>query len=188
MKKDTPQYHIEHIYPDKRKRTLLVRGSIIIGSSVAVIGLYAFLIIPAFFSKIRMLGLIPALLLIPFTIIPWVWTLVDNYRFFKTPHTAYMSRAKVLITTDYISVLFGNREMRKLIWEEVEIIEKTRYQDESVILIITNKWHDRAIVCDDKQKNYIMLPARYSLEKTIEKFSDKKITLADSETYRFVKS
>lgn len=176
--------HIEWINPDRHTRSLLGR----ISSFVISGALFAFCLI--WLAKILLEQNVELIFIGMFfllvTTVPTFWIWSDNINFFLFPLKRINVFGKILIDGEGIATVVRTHEIRKLKWKDITIIEKYREGGEKHIILITNILNEKIVVCDDKKRNYILIPARPSLEQAVKRFSNMDITLADPEINRYI--
>jgi hypothetical protein len=185
MIKDDYYKHIEYVNPRLHTKALTDKIGILI-------------VAPAFFLTVMILlfitvqkgnreFLLIAMMLGPVLGIPLIWIMKDSISFFLFPLKSYNAMAKIVMTQRDISIIVGQTVDKRLKWEEIKIIEKTRRDEGIVILLIINPYDEKCVVCSEKNKNYIQIPSRITLIKAIERFSGKKVAIADPEVNRFIR-
>lgn len=186
MAKNDSYNHIEYIYPDKHLKGFW--GRIVITLAIIIVEVLLFrAILKVIFTHEEgrtmifvfwfMMTVLP---------LPAIWVIADTIKLFRSPVSSLKILGKVHINRDSIAILKGKHIMIKLKWEDIEVIEKSRDSGEKIITLITNKMKEKIIMCNNKKKNYIQVPARASLESAIRRFSGQEVTLANPEINRFI--
>lgn len=174
----------EYLYPNDRFKDFWMR--IILTISVILVLVYIIIRVLHIAQSEPTVYLIILILGVVFPIII-IWIVKDCVTYFKSVSTSYKSRAKLIITHQGVSIYVGRRLMQKMLWSEIDIIEKTIYYDEKVIILVKNFLEEKVVKCYSKEKNFIMFPHRLSIDNAIRKFSKRRVEVTPKDINRFAK-
>lgn len=174
--------HIEYLYPDDRFKDFWLRIILTAIACSFLLGIYIKIILMGIKETGFLMILVTLTAIVPLVTI---WLVRDFVRFLRS-FQSHKSRLRVVISRIDIRLLVGNRLIQRMKWDEIDIIEKVRYHNESVILLIKDILGEEPIMCDARLNNYIMLPHRLSLDNAIMRLSNRKVELTPPGVNRFV--